>query len=230
MKQIDKNSFIKNGYIILEDMIKPDQLSRIDASSKALMQTFKKNSVWDISHHGRNFLNNRCEKYFALNKFAKGKIVKKIAQHLLGKEKVYLFNEQLVTKAPNSKSSFSWHQDSGYVGFKHEPYISIWLAIDDSFKKNGALSIIPTKLNRNTKVLKHYWSKKTKDLHLKTNNKKTVLCEVKKGSIVVFSSLTPHSSGDNLTNKSRRAYLCQYTPFPIINKITGIQNGRALLI
>ena len=36
MKQIDKNSFIKNGYIILEDMIKPDQLSRIDTSSKAL--------------------------------------------------------------------------------------------------------------------------------------------------------------------------------------------------
>ena len=103
-------------------------------------------------------------------------------------------------------------------------------AIDDSFKKNGALSIIPTKLNKNTKVLKHYWSKKTKDLHLKTNNKKTVLCEVKKGSIVVFSSLTPHSSGDNLTNKSRRAYLCQYTPFPMINKVTGIQNGRALLI
>ena len=98
MKQIDKNSFIKNGYIILEDMIKPDQLSRIDASSKALMQTFKKNSVWDISHHGRKFLNNRCEKYFALNKFAKGKIVKKITQHLLGKEKVYLFNEQLVTR------------------------------------------------------------------------------------------------------------------------------------
>ena len=28
MKQIDKNSFIKNGYIILEDMIKPDQLSK----------------------------------------------------------------------------------------------------------------------------------------------------------------------------------------------------------
>ena len=230
MKQIDKNSFIKNGYIILENIIKPKQLNKIDSSSKSLMQSFKKNSVWDISYYGRKFINNRCEKYSALNRFAKGKITKNIAQQLLGKEKVYLFNEQLVTKAPNSKSSFSWHQDSGYVGFKHEPYISIWLAIDDSLEKNGALSIIPTKINRNTKVLKHNWSEKTKDLHLKINKKKTALCEVKKGSIVVFSSLTPHSSGNNLTNKTRRAYLCQYTPFPIINKVTGIQNGRALLI
>jgi hypothetical protein len=56
MKQIDKNSFIKNGYIILEDMIKPDQLSRIDTSSKALMQTFKKNSVWDIDSSWKEFL------------------------------------------------------------------------------------------------------------------------------------------------------------------------------
>jgi hypothetical protein len=56
MKQIDKNSFIKNGYIILEDMIKPDQLSRIDTSSKALMQTFKKNSVWDIYSSWKEFL------------------------------------------------------------------------------------------------------------------------------------------------------------------------------
>jgi hypothetical protein len=87
MKQIDKNFFIKNGYIVLENIIKLNQLNKIDSSSKLLMQSFKKNSVWDISNYGRKFINNQCEKYPALNRFAKGKITKNIAQQLLGKKK-----------------------------------------------------------------------------------------------------------------------------------------------
>ena len=32
------------------------------------------------------------------------------------------------------------------------------------------------------------------------------------GSIVVFSSLTPHSTGPNLTDDARKAYIVQYAP------------------
>jgi len=43
----------------------------------------------------------------------------------------------------------------------------------------------------------------------------------KAGSIVAFSSLTLHSSGANVTETPRRAYVCQYSVGPIIDPETG---------
>ena len=34
----------------------------------------------------------------------------------------------------------------------------------------------------------------------------------RKGDIVVFSSLTPHRTGPNLTGDTRKAYIIQYAP------------------
>jgi len=40
----------------------------------------------------------------------------------------------------------------------------------------------------------------------------------KAGDIVVFSSLTPHRTGPNLTADMRRAYILQYAPSGIIKR------------
>ncbi len=39
-----------------------------------------------------------------------------------------------------------------------------------------------------------------------------VAVEAPVGSIVVFSSLTPHRTGPNLTDTTRKAYIVQYAP------------------
>ena len=39
-----------------------------------------------------------------------------------------------------------------------------------------------------------------------------VAVPVRAGSIVVFSSLTPHSTGPNRTDEVRKAYIVQYAP------------------
>jgi ectoine hydroxylase-related dioxygenase (phytanoyl-CoA dioxygenase family) len=36
--------------------------------------------------------------------------------------------------------------------------------------------------------------------------------EAKAGSIVIFSSLTPHMTGVNTTSETRKAYILQYAP------------------
>ena len=41
------------------------------------------------------------------------------------------------------------------------------------------------------------------------------------GTIVAFSSLTLHRSGANVTDRPRRAYVCQYTAEPLIVPETG---------
>ena len=39
-----------------------------------------------------------------------------------------------------------------------------------------------------------------------------IAVEAPAGSIVVFSSLTPHRTGPNLTDSTRKAYILQYAP------------------
>ena len=62
------------------------------------------------------------------------------------------------------------------------------------------------------------------------NEKKAIQLCVSAGTIIIFSSLTPHSSGANITKKNRKAYLSQYSSENIIDPFNGIQRGRAYLI
>ena len=55
-------------------------------------------------------------------------------------ENALLFWEQFVVKGTDSKgASFGWHQDSGYVGHDHRPYLSCWCALDDMSVANGTV-------------------------------------------------------------------------------------------
>ena len=40
---------------------------------------------------------------------------------------------------------------------------------------------------------------------------------VRGGSIVCFSSLTPHMTGPNITDGVRKAYICQYAPDGVVS-------------
>ncbi len=239
---IDKKFFKENGYLILKNIIDTKTILQINKAANKMITQFKKginknqnlkNSSFkkhgNISQKGKMFLGNQCEFYPQLNNYAKSNFLKKICQQLLGK-KIYLFNEQIVNKEPNSDSRFSWHQDSGYINHKHKPYVSIWLSLIETDKNNGALSLIPTNLKTIHKPKNHVWQENSKDLGISVNEKKAILCEVSSGSLVIFSSLTPHSSGPNYSNKTRKAYLSQYSSVPIIDPFNGIQRNRAFLL
>lgn len=54
----------------------------------------------------------------------------------------YLFNEQYVVKAAEKGIKFAWHQDSGYIGHYHKPYLSCWCALDDMTIENGTIFVL----------------------------------------------------------------------------------------
>ena len=142
----------------------------------------------------------------------------------------FIFNEQFVTKEPNTPSSFNWHQDSGYINFDHKPYLTTWLALDDTHSLNGPLSIIPTNIGTTSEVLIHQWSDKSKDLFIEVDEAKAKTLHVAAGTLVIFSSLTPHASGANQSSRTRTAYLAQYSSEPIIDPNTGLNRNQAIQI
>jgi ectoine hydroxylase-related dioxygenase (phytanoyl-CoA dioxygenase family) len=175
----------------------------------------------------RLFFSNRCEHFPGLEAFIKGQTLAAIAHQLLGPE-VYLFNEQVVVKAPQHGDSFAWHQDSGYIRFAHRPYLTLWCALDDSTRDNGSVVLIPRDIRSDTTVNPHQWDEGGANLVGYHGDAVGELVEVPAGSVVAFSSVTLHRTGANRTDEPRRALVCQYTAEPLLRPDTGRPHNRAV--
>ncbi|MDA9872203.1 phytanoyl-CoA dioxygenase family protein [Candidatus Thioglobus sp.] len=234
------NEFKSQGYLVLEDFVSSGVLlelkeslnnifKEIDKESIRVKQSYNNKHYGDISKAGRKFIKNQSSYYPAIQKYLKSKPIKEVVTKLLDGD-AFIFNEQFVMKEPNTQSSFNWHQDSGYINFDHKPYLTTWLALDDTHSLNGPLSVIPTNIGTTAEVLTHQWSDKSKDLFIEVDEAKAKTLHVAAGALVVFSSLTPHASGSNQSSKTRTAYLAQYSSEPIIDPNTGLNRNQAIQI
>ncbi len=240
LTQQEVNEFITQGFLILENFASSKVLlglqeslnsiyEEIDKESNRVEQSYENKHYDDISKVGRKFIKNQSRYYPAIQNYLKSKRIKEVVTKLLDSN-AFIFNEQFVVKEPNTPSSFNWHQDSGYINFEHKPYLTTWLALDDTHSLNGPLSVIPTNLGADAKVLTHQWSDKSKDLFILVDEAKAKTLQVSAGSLVVFSSLTPHASGANHSSRTRSAYLAQYSSEPIIDPNTGLNRNQAIPI
>ena len=234
------NEFKSQGFLVLEDFVSSGVLlelkellnnifKEIDKESNRVIQSYNNKHYGDISKAGRKFIKNQSSYYPAIQKYLKSKPIKEVVTKLLDGD-AFIFNEQFVMKEPNTQSSFNWHQDSGYINFDHKPYLTTWLALDDTHSLNGPLSVIPTNIGTTAEVLTHQWSDKSKDLFIEVDEAKAKTLHVAAGALVVFSSLTPHASGANQSSKTRTAYLAQYSSEPIIDPNTGLNRNQAIQI
>jgi ectoine hydroxylase-related dioxygenase (phytanoyl-CoA dioxygenase family) len=130
-----------------------------------------------------------------------------IARDLVGPD-VRLYWDQSVYKQPNSAEPVLWHQDNGYTYVEPQEYLTCWIAINDATPENGCVSVIPrvhregTLLHRSTAIGEECWG----------DWSAAVEVPVRAGSIVVFTSLTPHATKRNTTDAVRKAYIVQYVP------------------
>ncbi len=130
----------------------------------------------------------------------------------------YLFWEQYVVKGAEAGMKFSWHQDSGYVGYPdHKPYLTCWCALDDMSEENGTVYVMPFSHIGVRSWVKHIREEGSNDLVGYFGAEKGVPAIVPAGSIVVFTSINFHCSGTNSTNTMRRAYLAQYSAEPLLS-------------
>ena len=159
------NEFKSQGFLVLEDFVSSGVLlelkeslnsifKEIDKESNRVKQSYNNKHYGDISKAGRKFIKNQSSYYPAIQKYLKSKPIKEVVTKLLDGD-AFIFNEQFVTKEPNTPSSFNWHQDSGYINFDHKPYLTTWLALDDTHSLNGPLSIIPTNIGTTSEAVSY---------------------------------------------------------------------------
>lgn len=119
-----------------------------------------------------------------------------------------LYWDQAVYKQPRGTEPVLWHQDNGYTYVEPQAYLTCWVALTDATLDNGCVWVLPgvhrqgTLAHRDTPIGFECFS----------DPKGAVAVPVAAGSIVVFSSLTPHATGRNVTDDVRKAYILQYAP------------------
>ena len=130
-----------------------------------------------------------------------------VCADLIGPD-VRLYWDQAVYKKPGTESPFPWHQDNGYAFVEPQQYLTCWVALTDATEENGCPWVVPGLHRRGT--LAHEYS----DIGFVClrDPADAVAVPARAGSIVVFSSLTPHSTGPNRTDAVRKAYIVQYAP------------------
>ncbi len=142
-----------------------------------------------------------------LRAFTASAVLTDVCADLIGPD-VRLYWDQAVYKKPGTDSPFPWHQDNGYAFVEPQQYLTCWVALTDATEDNGCPWVVPG-LHRSG-TLAHEYS----DIGFVCLREPAdaVAVPARAGSIVVFSSLTPHSTGPNRTDAVRKAYIVQYAP------------------
>ncbi len=164
-----------------------------------------------INHRGKRYFSNMIyQDRPELRTFLFSDTIEQICRATLG-DNAYLFWEQYVIKAGDPDTAFSWHQDSGYVHEDHEPYVTVWIALDDVTEENGPVYLLPYPRSGIRSYVKHITDPVSNDRVCYFGSDPGVPMTAPAGSIVVFSSVVMHRSGPNHTDRHRRVYIAQYS-------------------
>lgn len=222
-----RKQYQEEGYFILERVIPQDHLQIVADACEYLIDVMHQEmdrlgtDHIHISHRGSRYhIAKKYNQAPRLDEFVFSPLMADICRATVG-DNAYLFYDQYVVKAAEKGIKFSWHQDSGYLGFPHRPYVTCWCAVDDMTLENGTAYVMPFSTIGIKTLVEHVRDPQTGDKVGYFGREPGVPAIVPAGSVVVFSSLTFHRSGANTTDKMRRAYVTQYSPDVINEPTTG---------
>lgn len=140
--------------------------------------------------------------------FVKSRPFQDLAHDLVGPD-VRLYWDQTVYKKPGVVEPFPWHQDNGYTFVQPQQYPTIWIALTDADEENGCVWVVPRVHRLGTMV-----HQRTPLGYLCFQGEPTNVVPIpaRAGDVVLFSSLTPHVTGGNFTDQTRKAYILQFVP------------------
>lgn len=214
-----RESYLNKGFFILEKVISDADLELLRRTCDALIE--EQDAEMDRLGTDELNLSRRGSRYFVFLAFRDhpeladvifSDLMADICRATVGGDAM-LFWEQFVVKGSSNatKSTFSWHQDAGYVdGLPVPPYVNAWIALDDVSEENGTVYLLPYEAAGTRDRIQHEVDESTGDRIGYFGDHPGVPVIAPAGSIAVFSSTTFHRSGPNVSGRPRRAYALQY--------------------
>jgi len=207
--------FDRDGYVVLPEVFTDDELAplietidRTEAATDQFLKTLEGGRISIAETGAITFTVHLVEREPVAATFARHPVFADLCHDLIGPD-VRLYWDQAVYKKPEKPRRFPWHQDNGYAFVDPQQYLTCWVALTDATLDNGCPHVIPGLHRRGT-----YRHRYVDPLgwEIVESHPDAVAAPVGKGGIVVFSSLTPHLTGPNVTGDVRKAYILQYAP------------------
>jgi ectoine hydroxylase-related dioxygenase (phytanoyl-CoA dioxygenase family) len=136
-----------------------------------------------------------------------------VASQLLGNTAVRFWHDQLFCKPAKQGGVVAWHQDYSYwTRTKPVAHLTCWCGLDDATKENGCLQYIAGSHNWGLlpKTVIAGELQGIKDFLYEDQKKQfenPQYAELKAGEAVFHHSLTLHGSGENKSERPRRAFV-----------------------
>lgn len=122
-----------------------------------------------------------------------------------------LFKDKLIYKLPGN-AGYTMHQDAAWwQGFPIKGLISVMVAVDGASEENGGLELFPgyhDRLRSTPGKLRNMNAEEIAEI----DSSKGQIVETQPGDLILFHSFTPHQSGTNKANVSRRQLYLTYSP------------------
>jgi len=215
VSQEQAKAYDEQGFFLLEDAFDRAtmeaviaEIDPIEAKVEQFLQTQRDGKLFIARAGEITFCTHLVKQSRKLRDFCSSRVFADLGHDLIGPD-VRLYWDQSVYKKPGADDPFPWHQDNGYTYIEPQQYLTCWVALEDATRENGCPWVIPG-VHRNG-TLAH----RSSDLGFvcwEDEPGEAVCVEAKAGSIVVFSSLTPHATGPNTTDGVRKAYIVQFAP------------------
>ena len=202
------------GFFVLPNAFDPEELDELtasldelDARVTAFLKTLPDGKLMIAEDGNITFMTHAVLQSEAAKQFCAHPVFRDLAHDLIGPD-VRLYWDQGVYKKPEKPTEFPWHQDNGYTYVEPQQYLTCWVALNDATITNGCPWVVPGVHRLGT--LEHW----TADAGFQClrDPEGAVAVEARAGSIVVFSSLTPHATGPNDSDGVRKAYIVQFAP------------------
>jgi ectoine hydroxylase-related dioxygenase (phytanoyl-CoA dioxygenase family) len=206
--------FDREGYFVIEDAFDAELLAELDAAIapgdervRGFLDGLPDGRFGVAGNDTQTIAPHLAARSDVLARFCAHPLLAGLCRDLVGPD-VRLYWDQSVYKQPHSVEPVLWHQDNGYTYVEPQAYLTCWVALTDATPENGCVAVMPgvhrdgTLLHQDTPIGFECWG----------DHDTAVLAPVRAGSIVVFSSLTPHCTARNTTDEVRKAYIVQYAP------------------
>jgi phytanoyl-CoA hydroxylase len=206
--------FDEDGFVVVEGVLSADELTRTLAEIDPVERAVEDDLV---AKGGRQAIAEAGAITFTTHLVTRSRWLRElvtlpslvgICADLVGPD-VRLYWDQAVYKKPEKPRRFPWHQDNGYTFVEPQAYLTCWIALTDATLDNGCPQVAPGLHRHGT--LRHRWEDPL-GFQCFADYPRAVAAEVPAGGAVVFSSLTPHLTGPNVTDSVRKAYIVQYAP------------------
>ena len=212
-QQIDQ--YNNEGFLLLEGVIPQQEIedltSTLDAHAKeteGFLQAMEDGRLSIAESGAILFGIHPSIRFPEAKEFLSSEPFTSIAHDLIGPD-VRLYWDQIVYKQTQKPRRFPWHQDNGYGFVEPQQYLTCWVPLVDVNRENGCPWIVPHVHLKGT--LAHSYIEPL-GYECFEEHPNAIPIEAKAGSIVIFSSLTPHMTGANTTSETRKAYILQYAP------------------